>query len=429
MSTSTIPAHGKEMDPRSDGTHFPMGHLDIATVSDPGPAPISKGFRQTLWTALAIGIILLLLGIKFDSFRLWNSVLVNYFFFLVLGLGGLFLVALEYVASTTWSVVFRRLAESAASYLPWALLLTPLLWLAVPHIYPWAQHGFHFHRVAKQRYYSKAYFDFRTSLFTAIWAAFGTFFIARSLRQDREGGQFNAREAKGWGKLSSKNGRMGAFYIPIFAITFTLASADWLMSMQGGWSSSMFGVYAFAGMFEAAFALMIIMAVIMRRRGWLGDIVTDHHYVDLSRMMHAFCIFMVYIGFEQYFIIWYSNQTDETAFFHRRLVGGWSWLFLFLLLAKWAVPFVVLMIQKLRTKESVVLTMAWLILIAEYCDVYWLVMPVHYPHFVLPSWPDLGAFLIFFAVFMLSMTHLLRKHSTVPIGDPRLVNSVAGKYL
>ncbi|MGH9505437.1 MAG: hypothetical protein ACRD13_00805, partial [Terriglobales bacterium] len=109
MSTSTIPAHGKEMDPRSDGTHFPMGHLDIATVSDPGPAPISKGFRKTLWTALAIGIILLLLGIKFDSFRLWNSVLVNYFFILVLGLGGLFLVALEYVASTTWSVVFRRL--------------------------------------------------------------------------------------------------------------------------------------------------------------------------------------------------------------------------------------------------------------------------------------------------------------------------------
>ncbi|MGH9533647.1 MAG: hypothetical protein ACRD2E_02180 [Terriglobales bacterium] len=429
MSASTIPAHGKEMDPRSDGTHFPMGHLDIATVADPGPAPISQGFRQTLWVALAIGVVLFLLGTKFDPGRVWRGVLVNYLFFLILGLGGLFLVALEYVASTTWSVVFRRLAESAASYLPWALLLSPLLMLAAPHLYPWAQHGFHFKRVAKQSYYRLGYFDFRTGLFVAIWAAFGTFFIGRSLKQDKEGGQGNLRVPKGWGKLSSKNGRMAAFYIPVFAITFTLASADWVMSLQTGWSSSMFGVYAFAGMFEAAFALMVIVAVMMRRRRWLGEIVTDHHYVDLTRMMHAFCIFMVYIGFEQYFIIWYSNQTDETAFFHRRLMGGWSWLFLFLVLAKWAVPFVVLMVQKLRTKEGVILTMAWLVLIAEYCDVYWLVMPAHYAHFVLPSWSDLGAFLLFFAVFSLSMCRLLRKHSTVPIGDPKLVNSVAGRYL
>ncbi len=429
MSASTIPAHGKEMDPRSDGTHFPMGHLDIATVADPGPAPISQGFRQTLWVALAIGVVLFLLGTKFDPGRVWRGVLVNYLFFLILGLGGLFLVALEYVASTTWSVVFRRLAESAASYLPWALLLSPLLMLAAPHLYPWAQHGFHFKRVAKQSYYRLGYFDFRTGLFVAIWAAFGTFFIGRSLKQDKEGGQGNLRVPKGWGKLSSKNGRMAAFYIPVFAITFTLASADWVMSLQTGWSSSMFGVYAFAGMFEAAFALTVVVAIMMRRRGWLGEIVTDHHYVDLTRMMHAFCIFMVYIGFEQYFIIWYSNQTDETAFFHRRLMGGWSWLFLFLVLAKWAVPFVVLMVQKLRTKEGVILTMAWLVLIAEYCDVYWLVMPAHYAHFVLPSWSDLGAFLLFFAVFSLSMCRLLRKHSTVPIGDPKLVNSVAGRYL
>jgi hypothetical protein len=429
MSASTIPAHGKEMDPRSDGTHFPMGHLEVATVADPGPAPISKGFRQQLWAALAIGAVLLLLGVKFDPHRVWESVIVNYLFFLILALGGLFLVALEYVASTTWSVVFRRIAEACASYLPVAFILSPLLMLAAPHLYFWARHGFHFHRAEKAWYYSLGGFDFRTGLFLAIWAAFGAFFIGRSLRQDLEGDQINERHPGGWGKLSSKNGRMAALYIPVFAVTFTLACADWLMSMQHGWSSSMFGVYAFAGMFEAAFALLVVLAVTMRRRGWLGQIVTDHHYVDLARMLHAFCIFMVYIGFEQYFIIWYSNQNDETAFFHRRLMGGWNWMFLFLLLAKWAVPFVILMNQKVRTKEPVILSMAWLILIAEYCDIYWLVMPVQHASFTLPTWTDLGAFLLFFGAFALSVSRLLRKHSTVPIGDPKLVNSVAGRYL
>ena len=406
-----------------------MHEPQITSVSDPGPAPISRAYRQQLWAALAIGVVLFLVGLKFDPGRVWESFLVNYFYFLVLALGGLFLVALEHVTSATWSVVFRRLAEAAASYLPWALVFGVALLLGVRQIYPWAQAGFHFDRANKAHYFSFPFYSERTMIYLVIWAFFGLFFIFRSLRQDREGGQINPRAATGFGKLPSLNGRMAAAFMIVFAVTFTLASVDWIMSLKPDWSSSMFGVYTFAGLFEAALALMIVMSVIMRRRGWLGEIVTDRHYVDLARMLHAFCIFMVYIGFEQYFLIWYSNFPEETSFFHRRIMGGWGWVFLFLLFAKWVFPFCILLNQKVRRNENVILTMAWLVLIAEWFDVYWLVLPVRHAGFVLPNWTDVGAFLFFFALFGLTVARLLRRHSTVPIGDPKLVNSVAGRYL
>lgn len=406
-----------------------MHEPEITSVSDPGPAPISRGFRQQLWAGLAIGLVLFLIGLKVETNRVWDSFLVNYFYFLVLGLGGLFLVALEYCTSATWSVVFRRLAEAVASYLPWALVLGVALLAGVRHIYPWAHAGFHFDRVNKAQYFNLAFFGTRAFIYLALWTLFGWFFVSRSLRQDRQGGQINARVAAGFGKLSSLNGRMAAAFMVIFAVTFTLASVDWIMSLQPDWSSSMFGVYTFAGLFEAALALMIILAVMMRRRGWLGEIVTDRHYVDLARMLHAFCIFMVYIGFEQYFLIWYSNFPDETSFFHRRIMGGWGWIFLFLLFAKWVFPFCILLNQKVRKNENVILTMAWLVMIAEWLDIYWLVLPARHAGFVLPGWTDLGVFLIFFALFGLTVSRLLRRHSTVPIGDPKLVNSVAGRYL
>lgn len=406
-----------------------MHEPEINTVSDPGPAPISRAFRQQLRAALLIGLVLFFLGLKFETTRTWDSFLVNYFYFLVLALGGLFLVALEYVTSATWSVVFRRLAESVASYLPWALVLGVGLLIGARYVYPWANPAFHFDRVNKAAYYSMPFYSTRTVIYLVLWALFGWFFLARSLRQDREGDQINRRVAHGFGKLSSLNGRMAAAFMVIFAVTFTLASVDWIMSLQPDWSSSMFGVYTFAGLFEAALALMIIMAVLMRRRGWLGEIVTDHHYVDMARMLHAFCIFMVYIGFEQYFLIWYSNFPEETDYFHRRILGGWGWIFLFLLFAKWVFPFCILLNQKVRKNENVLLTMAWLVVVAEWLDIYWMVMPVNHSSFVLPSWTDLGAFLAFFALFGLSVVRILRRHSTVPIGDPKLVNSVAGRYL
>lgn len=408
----------------------------VVKIEDPGPAQFPPWLRPGWLLAAGVGVVLTILGIWLHPHRAWSGYLVSYLYFLILSLAGVFLVALEYATSATWSVAFRRLAEALTRFLPIAFLATIVFLFGFHYLYPWAQPGFHFHRASKQVWYNPRLVSLRALIYVGLWTLFGWLFVRRSLRMDEawRRGESTAcylprRAPGGFGKLPSPIGRLSAGFIVLFAVTFTMAAFDWVMSLEPRWNTTMYGVYLFAGLFEAGWAIVLLMAVLLRRRGSLGRVVGDHHYVDLSRMLHAFSIFMVYIGFEQYLLIWYANFPSETFYYHQRITGGWGGVFLFLLFAKWVFPFTVLLNQKVRKNEAVLLTMAALVLVGEWVDLYWLVMPATHANFHFPGWISLGEMLAFLGLFGLVVTGFLSRHSTVPVGDPRLAHSVAGDYL
>ncbi|MGH9395193.1 MAG: hypothetical protein ACRD1E_13550, partial [Terriglobales bacterium] len=117
-------------------------HQESIAIPNPGPAVFPSRVRTLLLAATAIGVVVFAAALLLDPHRAWYSFLINYFFFLVLGLGGAFLVALEYITSATWTVVFRRLPEAASTYLPAAFILGLILLLGMPHIYVWDKAGY-----------------------------------------------------------------------------------------------------------------------------------------------------------------------------------------------------------------------------------------------------------------------------------------------
>jgi hypothetical protein len=403
-------------------------HEETIAIPHPGPAVFPARMRTTLLAFTAIGVIVFAAALLLDPQRAWYSFLVNYLFFLVLGVGGAFLVALEYVTSATWTVVFRRLPEAASSYLPAAFVLGIVLLIGVPHIYPWAQPGFHgFITSSKRFYFTMPFYSARTLITLGVWVLFGAWFVRNSTRQDTNPGALLPR--KTFGKPPTLRGRVAAGFLVFFAYSFTFVFVDWVMSLEPRWYTNMWGPYGFAGLFEASLALTLLLTVLFRRHHMFDGAVKDYHYVDLARMVHAFSIFMVYIGFAQYLLIWYANFREETVYFHERLVHGWGYLFLFLLLAKWVLPFCILMNQKVRTNEKVLIIMTSLILVAEWFDCYWMIMPPIHASFYVPNWVEIGVFLGFLGIFGLLATRYLSRHPTVPVGDPKFLASVAGRYL
>lgn len=396
-------------------------------IPNPGPAVFPPRMRNILLAFTAIGVIVFLLALAVDPQRAWYSYLTNYLFFMVLGLGGVFLVALEYVTSATWTVVFRRLPEAVSTYLPAAFILGVILLLGIHHIYPWAKAGYAWEAPSKKFWFSGGFYSLRTVLALGGWCIFGWWFLKDSTKQDTNPGALLPRRT--FGKPPTRRGRVAAGFIVFFAYSFTWWFVDWIMSLEPHWYTNMWGPYGFAGLFEASLALTLLLAVVFRRHNMFDGAVRDQHYIDLARMVHAFCIFMVYIGFAQYLLIWYANFPDETAYFHQRIVGGWGWVFLFLLFAKWVIPFIVLMIQKIRTNETVLITMSVLILVAEWLDCYWMVQPPIHAHFYVPNWVELGVFLGFLGIFGLLATRYWSRHPMAPVGDPKYLHSVAGKYL
>ena len=349
--------------------------------------------------------------------QLWHSWLVGSLFVLSVALGGLFFVLLHHATQAGWSVVVRRIAENAMAALPLlALLFVPLL-LSLGDLFPWS----HAEAAAaepllvhKRPYLNVPFFVLRTVLYFAVWSALALWFGRQSRLQDRTGDQ----------EITRRMRRASAPGLVLFAITVTFASFDWLMSLDPHWYSTIFGVYFFSGTMVAIFAFMSLAVIAQQRAGLLVDVVSPEHLHDIAKLLFAFVVFWAYIGFSQFFLIWYGNIPEETVFFARRLAGSWREVSVLLAAGHFVAPFFFLLPRTIkRNTLALALASCWLLLM-HFVDLHWLVMPNLHPAGLHPSLLDGTALIGSIGVFLAAFGWSLRRQALVPLRDPRLPESL-----
>jgi hypothetical protein len=210
------------------------------------------------------------------------------------------------------------------------------------------------------------------------------------------------------------------------ALTQTFAAVDWIMSLDPGWYSTIFGVYWFAGSFVSFFALMTLMVVGLQRAGLLTEIIGLEHFHDLGKLLFAFTVFWAYIGFSQFFLIWYGNIPEETIFFRHRLEG--SWKAISLLLAAGTLHHPVLLLHAADDQAEASPSRARRRVDAGDARRRHLLavsMPLQHPHGFSISLLDVAAFLAVGGVFFAVLSRLMLGAPLVPVGDPRLPESLS----
>ena len=103
--------------------------------------------------------------------------------------------------------------------------------------------------------------------------------------------------------------------------------------------------------------------------------VTIEHYHDVGKMMFAFTIFWAYIAFSQFMLIWYANIPEETAWFKQRFANDWKLVSAALLFGQFVIPFFGLMSRQVKRNPKLLAFWAVWVLVINYVDMYWLIMP------------------------------------------------------
>ncbi len=65
-----------------------------------------------------------------------------------------------------------------------------------------------------------------------------------------------------------------------------------------------------------------------------------------------------------------------------------------------------------------------LLLFGQFLDLYWLIMPQIHTESPVLGWQELGPPLLLVGMLILFVTHFLRRHRPVPVGDPLLEESL-----
>lgn len=360
----------------------------------------------------AAAAVLFAVGAWLSPHRAGAGLLLANFYFASLALAALVFIAVQNLASAGWPVVFRRVPEAMTAYLPAGAAATAAIALGARFVYPWAAPGAAASLGGKAAYLNAGMFALRAALCWAVWLFFARRLVGLSRGQDQSGGVGATRLAAA----------ASAACVVAFAPTFTVASVDWLMSVEPKWSSTLYPWYVFAGAFEGGLAALAVLVILLRRRGAFPKL-NEHHLHDLGKYVFAFSCFWAYLWFCQYLLIWYSNIPDETTHFVLRMTPGWLPLFCLNPIVNFIVPFALLLSARRKKKERTLLWGASIVLIGRALDLYLLIMPPS-----IGARPGLGlaepaAFVGLAAVFVLLFDRAFASAPSEPVKDPYLDES------
>ena len=359
-----------------------MKHVDPQVVFDT-PRKLGEGAGRFAKSLAIFGIVVLALALGLAAASqkgiasFTRHYVVAFAWWLSIGLGALFFVALQHLTSARWSVVVRRVAEIVAASMPvLGVLSLPIL---VPmlfgdaSVYIWndptyvAQHEL----VAKKAVWLNAeFFVGRWVAYFAIWIWLAHRFLAQSAAQD----------ASGELRFTERLRKLSAPSLILLAVSVTFAAFDLLMSLEPEWFSTIFGVYFFSGALLAFVAVLTLALLGLQRRGYLQGLVGVEHYHDLGKLLFAFTFFWGYIAFSQFMLIWYANIPEETVWFAHRGCrpfgeGLWGAVAMTLALGHLLIPFFGLMSRHAKRNVRVLAFWAAWLLLMHWFDLAWIVLP------------------------------------------------------
>jgi hypothetical protein len=384
-----------------------MNHFDVTYRP-------SQTLIRTLLTLSGAGVLALALGLAFAPERAWASLMLGSFWLVSMGLSGSLFVGLQYACGAGWAVAFRRIPEAMIAALPVGAVGLLLVFLLHPSLYPWmTQHeestGFH------AFWLNRPFFLLRAVVYFALWLGFSAYLVRNSRRQDEDGSPQHTR----------RNIAASLAYMIVFTLTVWLASVDWVMSLEPEWTSTIFGIYHLSGLFVAGVAAIILLVLWLKRSAPLRDFVNDEHLHDLGKLLFAFSTFWMYIFFSQYMLIWYANITEESVYYILRQQGVLGLLFIANVVLNWGVPFLILLSITAKRTPAILASMAVLILIGRWLDLYLMILPpVTHGKVALP-WVEIGMMLGATGLFGLSFLAWFRRAPQTPVRDPMLAQSLA----
>lgn len=329
---------------------------------------ISRREQQILFIMLGIGVVGFAAGLYTNDARLWPSLLLDAFFFLTLSLGAAVFVSINHVANAGWATAIRRVPEAMTSYLPLGALAMLALFFGRYTLYEGTHVTFEYNgkpMTFKNAYLSTPFFFSRMAVFLGLWVLLAWLIKRESRRQDLDGSLVH----------TSKSKKYAAIFLAVFALTFTFASFDWLMSIEPLFYSTIYAFYVISGLLLCGFASITILVILLRRRGLLPK-VNENHLQNLGKLVFGFSTFWAYIWLCQYILIYYANLPEETIYYLRRMqTPGWKTLFFLNIFLNWLIPFVMLLPRSAKRSEGWLLLACGVVLLGHWVDLYLMILP------------------------------------------------------
>jgi len=216
--------------------------------------------------------------------------------------------------------------------------------------------------------------------------------------------------------------------IPVALAIHTVTSWLFAMTLRAGWDSPIFGPYFVSGAFVAGCAAVIMAMYFYRHSFRLKNYITEEHFDKMGKLLVLVSLVYVYFNINEILVPAFKLKSGEAEHLSSMLVGHDSVMFWFVQIGGLIVPFLLLLIKKMRRPLPAAI-ISTVILIGAWFKRYLIVVPIQqHPYLPIQNVPETSAFYTptlaeisitagSFVLVLIIMTVLSKMFPVVPIWE------------
>ena len=191
--------------------------------------------------------------------------------------------------------------------------------------------------------------------------------------------------ARHWARYETAYLLLAGLATPLVLSVHTVVSFDFAVGIVPGWHTTIFPPYFVAGAIYSGFAMVLMLAIPIRKIYGLEDFITDRHLQNSAKVMLATGWIVAYGYAVEAFMGWYGgNRYDQTLLWNR-LHGPYAGSYYMLLLCNLAIP-QLLWIRKMRTNPVWLFFISFVILVGMWLERFVIITISLTRDFLTSSW-------------------------------------------
>jgi Ni/Fe-hydrogenase subunit HybB-like protein len=144
--------------------------------------------------------------------------------------------------------------------------------------------------------------------------------------------------ARHWFRYETAYLLLAGLSTPLVLSVHTVVSFDFATSVIPGWHATFFPPYFVAGAIFSGFAMVLTLAIPIRKAYGLEDFITLRHLDNMAKVMLATGLIVAYAYIMEIFYAWYSGNLYEMYMMRNRMMGPYGVSYWLLVLCNIMVP-------------------------------------------------------------------------------------------
>ena len=387
---------------------------------------------------LLLGLIVALTNLLFTGIGIWgNNVpvgwafdIINFVWWIGIGHAGTLISAILLLFKQDWRTSINRFAEAMTLFAVACAAIFPLVhtgrpWLAAYWLMPypngmgiWPQ------------FRSPLIWDvFAVSTYGTVSALFWFTGLVPDMATLRDRAKSRAAQviygmlslgwrgsAKHWQRYEMAYLLLAGISTPLVLSVHSVVSFDFAVSVLPGWHATIFPPYFVAGAIYSGFAMVMTLAIPLRKFYGLEGFITMRHIHNMTKVMLATGMIVAYGYANEAFFAWFSGNPYESFMMYNRMAGPYA-VFYWSLIAINATMIQLFWFRSVRDNIPLLFVLSLLVNVGMWLERFIIIVTSLHRDFLPSSWDmyaptrwDFGMFAgtigLFLALFFLFVRFL-----------------------